>query len=223
MNSDRRMFSDKGWIDRIRNWLRESGSSQESLARALGCTRGAVGHYLTGRRNPTLAQLENIAQAMGVHPAWLLYGMEDAGVAEAPTHYADTGGGTSLPLRGTSRTGPLGEAQAFLAVSGIPSHCYALRVSGTDAWPRAQEGELLLLDPTRTPQRGDHVLVRLATGETALYELLTSPGDSPALGLIGDRSGKRFKLPENVALIHSVVGVLHPQAVSVLPVQHPAD
>ena len=64
------------WIDRVRQWMTASGTSQGSLARALDCTRGAVGHYLAGRRQPTLAQMEQLSAPDGLVVEELSQGAE---------------------------------------------------------------------------------------------------------------------------------------------------
>ena len=53
--------------------MKELRITQHDLADLVGVkTRGAIGHYLTGRRNPTLEQLEKFAQALEVSVDWLL-------------------------------------------------------------------------------------------------------------------------------------------------------
>ena len=53
------------------------GLTQEKLAESLGVTQGTVGHWLNARRAPdTLAMYEQLAKALGVSPAWLLYGID---------------------------------------------------------------------------------------------------------------------------------------------------
>ncbi|WP_445083930.1 helix-turn-helix domain-containing protein [Candidatus Vondammii sp. HM_W22] len=49
----------RNWFDRAKECMKLAGVSQGTIAEALGCTRGAVGHYLSGRRNPTLSQFGN--------------------------------------------------------------------------------------------------------------------------------------------------------------------
>ena len=55
------------------------GLTQEKLAEVLGVTQGTIGHWLNARRAPdTLAMYEQLAKALNVHPAWLLYGIDQA-------------------------------------------------------------------------------------------------------------------------------------------------
>ena len=62
------------WIDRVRDVLNERGLTHQELADSLGVTRGCVGHWLCGRREPTLSQLLELAQTLDVSVGWLLAG-----------------------------------------------------------------------------------------------------------------------------------------------------
>ncbi len=48
--------------------------TQQDIADALGVTRGAVGHWLCGRREPTLSQFLELSDALDVSAGWLLAG-----------------------------------------------------------------------------------------------------------------------------------------------------
>ena len=92
----------KSWMDRARSQMQHLSIPQEKLAIDLGCTRGAVGHYLSGRRNPTLEQLNKIAQLLKVNPAWLLYGLSEEGIREEHARYTSV---NLVPITGTTETG----------------------------------------------------------------------------------------------------------------------
>lgn len=63
------------WQDRVRSVMKEQGVTQDALTDVLGVsTRGAVGHYLSGRREPSAAQLQSLAQFLNVNLSWLLTG-----------------------------------------------------------------------------------------------------------------------------------------------------
>lgn len=68
------------WRDRFKErfaYLKATEElTQEKLAERLDVTQGTVGHWLKGRRSPeTLDMYEKLADAIGLHPAWLLYGV----------------------------------------------------------------------------------------------------------------------------------------------------
>lgn len=71
------------WTDRLRLALKESEISQDALAAILGVTRGAVGHYLNGRRMPPLDLLGKIAESLSVSLNWLLLGKGPKSMSDA--------------------------------------------------------------------------------------------------------------------------------------------
>ncbi len=65
----------EAWQDRAKAVMKEKGITQESLKSVLGVsTRGAVGHYLSGRREPSIQQLTDLASHLGVRIEWLIRG-----------------------------------------------------------------------------------------------------------------------------------------------------
>ncbi len=62
------------WAKRIKVRMKELGMTQEMLAKKMGVTRGAVTHYLAGRRVPPLRQFQKLATILKVNPAWLQFG-----------------------------------------------------------------------------------------------------------------------------------------------------
>lgn len=216
MKNQHPKVEDENWIRRIKDWLRESQMSHESLARALGCTRGAVGHYLAGRRHPTLTQLQHIAEVMGVHPIRLIYGIEPTGVAEPGTAYKPAPNcPPQVPLLGSTLTGPQSTPIGHLELAGLPVDVYALIVTGNSCAPRAYDDDILLLSGALVPGPGDDVLIRLATGETTVCELVSTRGGRAALRTIGEHPGQIWDVPDDLDLLHRVVGMLRSRLVSV--------
>ncbi len=69
------------WRDRFKRRLSElkasEGFTQEKLGEMINRSQGTIGHWVHGRRQPkSLEEYEKLAQALRVHPAWLLYGMD---------------------------------------------------------------------------------------------------------------------------------------------------
>lgn len=197
------------WIDRVRQWMKESATSQGNLARALDCTRGAVGHYLAGRRQPTLTQMERIARVMEVHPAWLLYGV-DRGQTEEERPAYRTGPAPEFTLRvldGGSAT--LATQPAWLLdLRALSERCYGFRVEPDSSTARAYEGEILVIDPQSVPQPGDEVLVGFPDSGAILYELVSIQGDRITLGSLNNRRQRRECSPRELAFMHRVIAVV---------------
>lgn len=73
-------FKVMDWRQRTRNLMTDRKGvkvTQERLASCLGVSPGALGHWLTGRREPSLSDIEKIAKEFNVTPAYLLYGIEE--------------------------------------------------------------------------------------------------------------------------------------------------
>jgi len=67
------------WSTRIKSRMNELGMTQDMLAKKMGITRGAITHYLSGRRVPPLRQFQKLAAILKVDPAWLQFGTETEG------------------------------------------------------------------------------------------------------------------------------------------------
>jgi SOS-response transcriptional repressor LexA len=65
----------KEWPKRIKQRMKVMGLTQEALASKMGITRGAVTHYLSGRRVPPMKQLEKMADILQTDAAWLQFGI----------------------------------------------------------------------------------------------------------------------------------------------------
>lgn len=61
------------WISRAKSKMAEKKLTQTDIAPSMGKnTRGAIGHYFTGRSKPTLDQLEGLSKFLGVSLSWLV-------------------------------------------------------------------------------------------------------------------------------------------------------
>lgn len=54
------------WIELVKQRMRELGLSQEQLAERVGVTQGGVGHWLRGTRQPKVAMMNDVLQALGL-------------------------------------------------------------------------------------------------------------------------------------------------------------
>lgn len=53
-------------MNKIAEVRKSKGVTQQTLAQAVGVTQGAVAHWESGRRQPPLAMLRKIAEALGL-------------------------------------------------------------------------------------------------------------------------------------------------------------
>ena len=58
----------KKWYELAKERMRTQRVTQEELAASLGVTQGAVAHWLSGRREPTLETISNILEYLGLSP-----------------------------------------------------------------------------------------------------------------------------------------------------------
>lgn len=182
------------WTGRARAAMQAQGISQRTLAEAMDCSRAAVGHYLSGRRRPSLEQMEQIAGALGVDLIWLLRG-EGEGIKEAPPLPG------TVPILGSTGDGLIRET------AGSKSRWYGITVSGSEYSPRIHPGEVAVVDPARTPEPGDEVLVRFRNGTLGLYALVKRSRTQITLETIaGDRT-RRIVEAGDVASLHRIVAV----------------
>uniref|UniRef100_A0A1A9ZEC7 HTH cro/C1-type domain-containing protein n=1 Tax=Glossina pallidipes TaxID=7398 RepID=A0A1A9ZEC7_GLOPL len=54
------------WSELVRHRMKERGVTRERIANMLGKTPGAVGHWLNGRREPSLTDIASIFQILGL-------------------------------------------------------------------------------------------------------------------------------------------------------------
>ncbi len=57
---------------RLRERAKQLGISNAEAARRIGLDERRYAHYASGRREPDLATLVNIAEILGTNPNWLL-------------------------------------------------------------------------------------------------------------------------------------------------------
>jgi transcriptional regulator with XRE-family HTH domain len=63
------------WTKRAKKLMAEQGVSQNDIMPVMGVkSSGAISHYFTGRNEPTIKALNNLAKYLNVSPQYLLYG-----------------------------------------------------------------------------------------------------------------------------------------------------
>lgn len=76
------------WRERARARMKELGVTQERLAEYFGMTPAAIQKWLAGDRQPSLDQINLIADVLMVSRTWLTHGIEldcsTCGLAEKP-------------------------------------------------------------------------------------------------------------------------------------------
>lgn len=62
------------WRKRFKDYLKDEGLSQTDLAKRIGVTQGAVGHWLSGRREVNLSDFMALCKASGANAQYILFG-----------------------------------------------------------------------------------------------------------------------------------------------------
>lgn len=79
-----RMLGGMEWYDRAKGRMADKGLTQADLEQALGVSRGAVSHYLTGKRDPSPDQLVSLARKLELSLDSLLLGSDTPAVTSQP-------------------------------------------------------------------------------------------------------------------------------------------
>jgi len=197
------------WIERARVRMKEIGLSQEMLANALGCTRGAVGHYLSGRREPSLERLGIIAETLGLDTKWMVFGEDEwGGIGEPVQAYGDAllKDRRYVPVRGTTAAGHGRRRFGMLDLAGC-SGAYALLVEGSTWDPRIREGDVISLCPDRIPQPGDEVWVEYSDGGRDLRVLVRFRDDEVVLESVTEQRQRQILNRGDIKSMHYLLAV----------------
>lgn len=203
------------WFDRAKERMKLAGVSQEKIADVLGCTRGAVGHYLSGRRNPTLSQLETIAGLLQLDPGWLVFGTRLDGVKDAPAEYlVESTASRGLAVRGNTTSGFTGDLIGYLSSVPETVEAFALIVSGNRWSPRLYEGEIVLISSREEAVPGDDLLVSYGDGRTDLQSLVRFQGDNVILDSLASQRKRNVTPITEIKTMHPVLAVFRATAMA---------
>lgn len=186
MSFDYKLF--KEWPERVKQRMKELSLTQEMLAKQMEVTRGAIAHYLGGRRVPPTKQFQKLAKILQTDPIWLQYGIDPAKYPEAAKAYKleidPLNSITPIPIltwKQIAETSDLEDIDKIKQVEYIPhlytdelGH-YALRVKG-DAMTATsghitsfREGDIIQVDQAAQPRHNDYVVIVLPDAKEATF------------------------------------------------------
>ena len=198
------MMSDN-WKERLKTLLKQRKLSQEKLANSIGTTRGAIGHYLSGRRIPSLSQIEAIANSLNVHPAWLLFGQQPSEIREQSVEYArEHHLDNKIQILGTITSGPEKTSHAYFSFPSPSDNTYALKVDVDNCAPRMLYGETLILEPDLDPSPGDEVIINQADF-VRVYSLIDILPDKLVVCDLSEAENTMLIDPEKIVYMHVVI------------------
>lgn len=217
---------------RIRRLRQSRNLSQAELARRVGVTRGAVSQWeKKDGIEPSSKNIEKLAITFNAAVEWIQFGKgEDPfnpQVKQFVTEANDdsnaiigdpvTFPAKKIPAYGTAQGGPDGE---FVLNGNIlselicppqlsnVSNAYAVYVAGDSMEPRYTDGEVVYVNPKRTPRRGDYVVAQIPRDDDpnplAFIKRLVK-WTTEELVLEQFNPEKELKFPGKGAIVHVIV------------------
>ncbi|HGJ5866452.1 MAG TPA: S24 family peptidase [Arsenophonus nasoniae] len=149
--------------------MKEKKLSQKKLGEKLGKTQGAIGHWLNGKREPSIEDISKIMNVLGTHQIIL---HSDASVQEVKPdveeylEYTDMLNEHSIQViseaviadDGMLAMSPLSGCLRMFSPDPL---AFAIRVKGDSMFPRINSGEFLVIEPSSEISPGDDVFVTL--------------------------------------------------------------
>ena len=177
--------------------LRESrGYTQEQLAKILNISASTIGMWETGKRTPTRAKYEAIADLFNVDIDYLYgrtnlkrksiideYGAIYSAVTGRPNNSSDT---KAIPVYPRVAAGaPVEAIEDAIDTIGIPSswvgEYYGIRVVGDSMEPKICEGDYVIARSQNDAESGEIVVALINGRDACVKKLIKYPNGSIAL------------------------------------------
>ncbi|MDR2173644.1 MAG: hypothetical protein LBE32_05515 [Burkholderiales bacterium] len=200
------------------------GMTQETLRKSAGLSSQAViGNLETGIRK-TSAFIPKIANVLKVNALWLSDGiglMEDSDEAGTRAMFGTPVAlpqSSRIPVVGIVRAGPdgyinqeeshTGYVHGFITLPSKDAAAYAVKAKGDSMYPRVQDGEWIVAEPSVEAQIGDDVIVGLKDGRSMVKRLQWIRDGDISLGSINNAVPPITHSMEEVKYIHRVAAFL---------------
>lgn len=168
------------WIKVVRDAMARQDVTQEKLAERMGKTQGAVAHWLNSRREPGLADINQMLAILGLPPMSIQLPDDDLGnvsfalqPSRSPRKYpliswVEAGETTEAPSR-------IGEAHKWLeSTEAAGDGGYWLTVNGhsmtSTGNPNFPEGSLILVKPDAEIINGKFYVVEMLDSEEKTFK-----------------------------------------------------
>jgi SOS-response transcriptional repressor LexA len=173
----------QNWSTRLKDRMKALKMTQEILAGKMGVTRGAITHYLSERRTPSLLQFKKLSAVLKTDPAWLQYGLSTTQEPKSKNEKSETKR-YPLPILPWNTIADFIDTRKRSAEieEWVPHfftdqpHWYALRVTGdsmkapTGNSKSFHEGDLIIVDPDKTAAHGSYVVAMLPRAKEATFK-----------------------------------------------------
>jgi len=171
------------WYDIAKQRIDALGLNQEKLAEHIGVTKGAVSHWLNGRRNPTLQEIGAVFKFLGIKDP--SFNSDGTFTINAPEESAQQVQQYEYPLFASVQAGTFEEvgsytakdAKAWVATTRkASSRAFWLEVKGHSMTapqgvrPSFPEGMLILVDPEEPVETGDFCVASANADSEATFK-----------------------------------------------------
>jgi len=176
--------------ERIQTILDETGVDSIKLASFAGVTKGTVSQWLSGQiKSIKLEYAVGIQNALGYNAVWIVMGKGDKktpGIEHSEIEWnpLPVGKSRAIPVVGMAQLGdqgfwadieyPVGHGDGFIDFPTADPDAYALKCVGDSMRPRIKDGEYVIVEPSRTVEPGDEVLVKSKDGRVMVKEFAYS-------------------------------------------------
>lgn len=213
------------WYDLAKQRIDALGLSQEKVAEHLGVTKGAVSHWLNGRRNPSLQEIGAVFQYLGINDVRL----NADGTFTVAGAYDDTPVKQQYeyPLLTSVEAGAFSEAavvlerdpKTFVATTTKASdRAFWLEVSGHSmtaspgSRPSFPEGILILVDPEQDVKPGDFCVAGIFNNSEVTFKKFVWEDGTPWLEPLNTNPRyQSIECNENCRIIGKVVRAQWPE------------
>lgn len=183
----------KTWQELVKSRMKEIGVTQERLAEQLGVTQGGIGHWLNGRREPSVDDVARIMSAIGMTEIRL---RNDGGISAIPAsgdNFSFAGSYSTsrkYPLISWIKAGEWDEADEPLSIANVDEWYESeAKIKGDAFWLRVDgdsmtaptgvsvpDGTLVLFDTGKDAQNGSLVIAKLTDSNEATFKKLIIDG-----------------------------------------------
>jgi SOS-response transcriptional repressor LexA len=163
------------WQSTAKAKMRTLKITQTDLISVMGVTtRGAVGHYLSGRRTPSIDQFKALADHLGMKLDEL---MSDGNSMQEPSSrysvqvlsqypVSTMALPSAVPLIGSvpdvnfANLGIQQNTPMVPTTAPVGQRTFALRIYGDSMEPEFLEGDIIIVEPELAPESGDFVIAQ---------------------------------------------------------------
>ena len=213
------------WYDLAKQRIDALGLSQDKVAEHLGVTKGAVSHWLNGRRNPSLQEIGAVFQFLGITDVRL--NPDGTFTVAGELNERPVKPQYEYPLLTSVQAGAFSEAETILqrdaknfvsTTTKASENAFWLEVSGHSmtsnpgSRPSFPEGILILVDPEQEVRPGDFCVAGIFNNSEVTFKRFVWEDGKPWLEPLNNNPRyQSIPCDENCRIIGKVVKAQWPE------------